>query len=1688
MTREKIAWLIDAIIYELHLNRIFLGIIVEMIFAKFCLIKSCLMTPASHMMKLIPCAFLLMLSLQAVPGALGYVSLNVIAPSDAEVCNNSTSYVVWANVTSSPADATEIDVKMPVGFIYKANSAYFTINPPGPRTQTNPNQTGQWLNWTTYTPNLAVNDKLKLEFNLTPLCDAPSGNVITTYAEGSVKFVPKEPDLIYEITPDPITVPYCNNTTVKVKVSNNGDGNASNLKMQFDSSGLLYQIVNVINATYHSGNSTFVVGNVYNDSEKTFSFDLEMPYQDCAASGNSGVFTIYPFYLDDCNDEWFPPATLLRYSMGPGGPTLSASKTGDGSLYVNQTGTYTLTVSYSNGACPLSQLPTNTIKDTYPASFDVVDAADGHLNASNRTIMWFDQDLNTSTPWSRTIRLNASIDPSNCTCGQVVQNRLEVNASKDCCGCNLTASTSLPIIVECINATVMKSSNKVAVPILQENCREINYTTTYTFNNTTGIKWRDINFTEHAGFQTFPDGSTTGDAVFVVNGAWTNISQITLEVPKNLSFLEDACGPLGDDDVLNIMYNLTTNQVGSFVDWSELCIKGSSSICPSTCSWEGVSVSYARADYSLSITGMPDAISPCIVFDLTLNLTKHSPDQDPWWRAHHMNITYNDTNYMYNHSVPPVYEGFNGSPSYTPPSPVYWGPGGHLITWTFPDPVNRSGNITLRVEKNCRLDKDAVAFLNYTDNCGNLTESGTSSSPPLLVFGNLTINKTPEVIYALDKEASWKVYVTNTGSGTSYNVTVKDFLDKDLNYTSSRIRRCASCSFLEEPSNTTVYSSGPCGPDTLFWRLGNLTPKQQVVIELNATLCGCQYLNNMVCVARGCHGHECQNLSSRSRVELVAPDMLVAAYDVGKVDDCGENVTFRIRAMNGGRVVVYNASIIERLPNGLQLNGSPVVFPADMHFNFTQVGNTLVWWQNKSQNWTPPTLVTIEFNASVTGPCSFVDNSESNVTINYTEPCGRFGPEIEQPVNVLKYRPHLSISKLPSIIYGHLGGFANWTIELTSDGDFVAKNVTLYDLIPDNSKWHSAYPANDSGDGSLGNPLRWDLPDIPVGMSEIVLLNTTVTQCNATKMNTAYVTWSCCSPLPSVTAQANLVTQPLNEAVIDQVINNLTSCGGDITIRITNNGANATISNITDVIPEGFLYNKSSALLTSNFPWHLLISEPNDYTAINRTLLWNHTNVDAIYHGEALTIHFHLTNCTNCCNSVKSSSNFIRVNFTDSCDESFNISDIKSVTPIKGDLLVRKEPEIQFNGPVSWTIYVTNVGTTTAENISIIDVLGDGFTNAASTGHITKDVPYANWTTINWSGQDIPQGNTWSTVVTAFANDTCSLNHTNQVTVNGICDTGCVYSIDSNLSRSWGVAVFELDSMETMLRGNTILISSLERLLKNTTLDDNASVRFLDSFDDLADRMQKELDSFAGIVRCYWKDLSAEERVKFTSSFEDLLRREARILSSNEDLLKRGFCKLDSANKSRFITRFQDRIHYEEFLLNKSFDSWLNSQQYLNDTERQTWLDFLASYEDLIRRQLNLSASFQDLAHFDCGQTIMKLSKTANQTSVNSGDAVKFTFVINNTNDKDIVNLTLYDMLLGTIADNTTLLAGENATYTTIIKARCADCNDCMCRVCNFATACGNVVQDESTRTHVCVGSNEVCLNVTQPGGPEYPG
>ena len=111
----------------------------------------------------------------------------------------------------------------------------------------------------------------------------------------------------------------------------------------------------------------------------------------------------------------------------------------------------------------------------------------------------------------------------------------------------------------------------------------------------------------------------------------------------------------------------------------------------------------------------------------------------------------------------------------------------------FADGFSASGQqvvIELDVQKRCSGGGDLSATAYFDDNCN---DDGTyddtcfvnaTETPVLLLNGNLLIEKNPEGTL-LPPTVEWKIYVTNRGSGSAYNVWLDDVLGAGLDYVSA---------------------------------------------------------------------------------------------------------------------------------------------------------------------------------------------------------------------------------------------------------------------------------------------------------------------------------------------------------------------------------------------------------------------------------------------------------------------------------------------------------------------------------------------------------------------------------------------------------------------------------------------------------------------------------------------------------------------------------------------------------------------------------------------------------------------------------------------------------------------------------------------------------------------------------------
>ena len=1115
----------------------------------------------------------------------------------------------------------------------------------------------------------------------------PNASCQQNYAKASVKILLRSPRFDFTL-PSSLIIPYCGMALVSIPYSNTGPGIARDVHFHVLGLAPQYEIVNVTGGSFNSSSAILIIGDVPANSLGTIAFQLRMKHGACDAPA-SGVLAFSPNYFDECYKEWAPPTKFFTFSIeGSTRPSIAVTKDGPDSLYLEESGSYTISALYSKGTCVAASV-TVDIVDTYPATFSVESAAGGVVDASAHIITWSGVQLSSGTAWSpgAGIVMKASSNP--CDCGRSFTNSVNTSTISDCCGCPLSGGASKTIIVECTGP--LFTSNKTASPASQENCREITYTTTYQFTGPNPLPSAEINFTEQGNNgQTFPGGSKTGIAVFKVTPGVSFTRTITLGTPINLGFLP-SFPPSPPGSRLEITYTLSQPNIGSFVDWSDLTIIGQPSACTQDQSFhEGVAVSVSQSDFSIDMI-YPQKIDSCGRYDFTINL-----HQNGIWPGDKINVSYDDTNFKY--LGPATISGIKsgGSPvaSFEPTR------SGSKLTWSLGDDISCDGGvgtIKFKVQKNCSQDRPIQADLSYRDNCQNQRSGSFSGSPILLDKGHLILKKTPEVIFATQKEVTWRIYVTNSGSGTAYNVQLVDKLDSGLSYI---------------PGTSTLDGS-PREPQQsgriLTWNLFDMAPNAGYIIEFQAQLVGCQNLNNNAVVRWGCGGEFCQEETDSSKVELVSTTLQAVKHSMDKVDTCGELANASLWVWNSGDAYAYNITISETLPAGMVLDSYTITSnPSGFAPTSTSFfGNSLKWYFNQSGGMAPGTQVNIEFKVHVADACTFSTGGTARARAAFQQPCGSTSLSAESPITVSRYAPNVVITKTPATTYADSGQEITWTIKLTSNGDYTAKQVVLWDILPTNAQYVSSTPVKNSGTGTALDPLVWNIGSMaPSATANTIIVKARVTDCTVNTLNNATVFWGCCpTSRQKSTATATLVTVPT--ITIGQPLT-LTSCGGAYRITIANTGANATTSQISNVHPIGFVYVNNSATITSNKAGRTFPNTEPAYNQATRTLTWSAANVDRILQGETITINFNLVNCPSCCSSVTTSNSVVVFSYLDSCGNSRSATNSKANTPTRPVLTVTKTPKVQkAGGPVSWTLSVSSTGAA-ANNVTITDVLGDG--------------------------------------------------------------------------------------------------------------------------------------------------------------------------------------------------------------------------------------------------------------------------------------------------------------------------------------------------------------------------------------------
>ncbi len=957
-------------------------------------------------------------------------------------------------------------------------------------------------------------------------------------ANASIQRLVKTPLLAF--TPPDISFAYCgdaNPDPVSIVITNNGDGDATNVKTTVDLTPLTVSNVSA-GASYDSSQNTFTLDpgtTIPPSGSYTLTFNLEQPNW-CSPTLPSSPLLWQKEYEDECGNEFYPPVEVSNITGPADAPSLSATKTGPEVIQIGETATYTINVTHSGlTSCNGSSSTDVTVTDTIPAGF-TVDSASSNSNYNGGQGLWTPGadgtggtyswlfDPATITSFDATLTLQSpGIDACETVCNTTFDNTVTATMT-DCCGCDLSSSASQTTAVECTAAGI--TSDKTVVPAVSQRCDELTYTNTYTFDATiTGIALNELELTEQAEQnQTYKNGTlqiqlngipqscgtaiqgAAGDPVVISlsDCPATPVAETTLEIIYTLDFTEDETGGRCSDL--------------SFYSWSDLDLgpnnAGGSCLADGTIH-ETVPINIEAPAMSLSINGLGSTINICEEKSVTLTLEQTSTTADP----RDVHLVLSGLNY---YVIDPTATTCTGvAPDQCAPT-VDNGD----YHWHFADGFTANGQqavITLDVQKRCTGAPELTATLYFDDQCDdddtsdNNCSISASDSPVLLTSGDLLITKTPEVYRAAEDQVEWTIYVTNRGDGTAYNVWIDDILGSGLALSTgtTSISPNNGVTITENQDHEGNVING------VTIAVDEMAPGEKREITIIADLTACTGLTNVVNASWGCLTDGCpEPVTDNSTVQIPTPNLVyTGAIGTDALAPCSTSEG-RITGRNSGQTTIYHLDFTQSLPTGMtyvsgstewRRNSGSWSGP-DPAYDPATASGSLQWTETQI-----PELASlasgdiIEIRYQIQTNCTW-DGGNATLNANYENPCGAtftggdrtfaLSPN-EIDIAVVKRRT-APVDDQPLDCSQNV----TWEIDVTNNSGFTVQVIRVTDTVGD------GFENIASSDGNVsGSQIDWEIGPLAAGATTTLHVSATTDSipCNTDLDNTVSIQWGCAS-------------------------------------------------------------------------------------------------------------------------------------------------------------------------------------------------------------------------------------------------------------------------------------------------------------------------------------------------------------------------------------------------------------------------------------------------------------------------------------------------------------------------------------------------------------------------------------------------
>ena len=1165
-------------------------------------------------------------------------------------------------------------------------------------------------------------------------------------ATASIRLILKQP--LLDWTPPSVQIPYCDSQGIEVlfPITNIGEGPAYNVRLCMDCRPLVVTNVGP-GADYQSG--CFYIENPILPGE-TFplTFTVSVPEGwDWCAGVPSGTVVCETTYENVCGEEFRPPVKIGGFTTtyGPEGPpNLNVSLTGVGAVYICTVEDYNLAVSFSGlNTCGGGGTSDISVVVNVPPGFTVEDAGGGTwvpgADGTGGTITW---TIPPTAPLSTNLSLRA---PGAPRCGQVATLTATATA-QDCCGCEISAASSVPIAIQCYQ---LVTAAHEATPSIQEKCGTITYTHTYTFappeEGLPDITFTELTFIAYAeNLQEYVDGTLT----ITIDGIPAAPLSVVDNTPGGYLIVEGIDDPglvWGHTLVISYTLRLTPGSAplscpssSTFYAWSTLdlgpnCSQGDE--CTQPCQvTEALVILSTTPQMSVSLSGLPqDFIDPCGTYTITLTLTKASTydPHDVVLRLENLNYYIVDFDSIQVSGVQP-----------TSPIPTDYGT---YYEWTYGEafagqPQGALSVLTFQVRKRCGPGVELRAEARYADACGGTCSVSDTDAPVYLRSPNLFIYKTPETVYATQNQITWTIYVVNSGNGYAYEVWVDDFLGSGLEYVSSSVTPATGVTIYPNQDHLGNPIHG------VSWHIAAMSPGEQRVITLVARMIACTELWNEVVTSLGCGGEDCLPPVTDASTVLVPSTQLAATSSTASpIATCSEQPAL-IRIRNTGDPAVYQLVVRETLPPGLEyVEGTTRWRKGTGPYNAgddpaisgdIRSGYTLEWTVTEIPGLAElRSRETLEIEFKFRSLCNF-EGGVFQVSVDYTNVCGEPGSLPVGAFRVDARRPSLSVNKVQISPTGPVdcGGQITWRIDVKNTSDVPIPYVWVEDVLGDSFAYVSSSGGIDGGYNS-GALTTWVIENLQPGATIQLTLTAQHVFCGDLT-NTVSAWWGCGSDADesSATMDADCLTDtPVTTEITasrDPTVSLSTSlepaqipaCGtATFTLTIHNTStATATAVDVRIALPPGLTYISGTTEMDCGSGF-TPASDPIESAGY---LYWYDpldpgSNLCEAIPAEGGTVRLRFQVQASCYTTARTVG--ILVYYYDCCNENqFQYGVFSTVQPAVPALSITKSPTgvaLDCGNPndtVTWTITVRNTGQAQADWVRVEDTLGSSLVYVGS--------------------------------------------------------------------------------------------------------------------------------------------------------------------------------------------------------------------------------------------------------------------------------------------------------------------------------------------------------------------------------------